>query len=362
MLRLNAVVACLPCNAVPTTVINLVQQREVHHHMERHNLQRYLGIHRSNKAKANRNTHHNEKMFRRMRGLKTIILDLPDDVEQRKHDSLPPNELRAAMLRKGINPYKEVQPRSWQEGQITLQSFYSVADPYVAPEDPLPWLSKEIVEGTKFKADEVKHRVLNSWHNYKNGTNRIRKKEGFEKFDVKKFGVTADIIYEEAHRALMKRDKVSLHKYITEYAFEKMWHDVEEGSIVWEMVERLSPSKVITVRCMDNPIDTGNDIAQLTVRMHTLQKLAIYDRFGKLILGSETEPKETVEYVVFENHIAVVDGVWRLHDKVYPKWVEPKRSINHSFPIETLDESSRPTHATELSLHAEVLEAQKKLS
>lgn len=44
--------------------------------------------------------------------------------------------------------------------------------------------------------------------------------------------------------------------------------------------------------------------------------LAVFDRFGHLMLGSETEPRTTLEYVVFENHIAVVDGKWRLHDKV----------------------------------------------
>lgn len=52
-----------------------------------------------------------------------MVIELPDDVERRKQETMTPAELRIAMLKKGLNPYKEVQPRSWNEGQITLQSF-----------------------------------------------------------------------------------------------------------------------------------------------------------------------------------------------------------------------------------------------
>lgn len=45
------------------------QVRAVHHHKERENILRYLGIQRSNKAKANRNTHINEKKWRKVSSL-----------------------------------------------------------------------------------------------------------------------------------------------------------------------------------------------------------------------------------------------------------------------------------------------------
>ncbi|CAI4232481.1 unnamed protein product [Auanema sp. JU1783] len=339
-----------------------IQTCEVHHHKERHDLQRFLGIHRSNKAKANRNTHVNEKMFRRMRGRKIPTIDLPDDAEQRELDALPPTEVRLALLKKGINPYKDVQPRNWQESQVTMQSFNAVVDPYVSPEDPLPFLGSNLGENTRLKAEEVKERVLHKYHNWRNGTSRIKKKEGFEKFDPTKFGPTADHIYEEAHKALMSRDTKTLHKFITERAYVKMWPDVSNGSIFWELVERVEPSKVVAVRCADNPYKSGNDIAQLTVRMHTKQKLAIYDRFGHLILGSETEPRDVVEYVVFENHIAVVDGVWRLHDKVYPKWSQPKQGAHLTKELEDSTDTNevRPQEASSLPLRAEQVARQRK--
>ncbi|VDM63474.1 unnamed protein product [Angiostrongylus costaricensis] len=349
---------------VPSTT-SATQLAFVHHHMERKDLARFLGIKRSNTARANRNTHVNEKMFRKLRGKKTVVLDLPDDEERRHQETLTPSQLRIELLRKGINPYKEVQPRAWQESQITMQSFlliqYSpsldgVIDPFVTPEETLPIFSGGI-DGVKEKGEELKQRMLHRYHNWRNGTSRIRKKEGFEKFDAKVnadwpggvsrvpnfvlmlqlFGPTADFIYEEAHRALMKRDKPTLHKCITEHAFT-----------------------VVSVRCADHPYKSGNDIAQITVRMRTKQKLAIYDRFGHLLLGSETEPREVVEYVVFENHIAVIDGTWRLHDKVYPKWVTPKQGAHTTLALGEANEESRPSHSSSLPLRVQELEEQRK--
>lgn len=52
--------------------------------------------------------------------------------------------------------------------------------------------------------------------------------------------------------------------------------------------------------------------------MCTFQKRMLYDRYGRLLSGSE-EPKEVIEYVVFENHIAREGSTWRLHDKVGKK-------------------------------------------
>ncbi len=52
---------------------------------------------------------------------------------------------------------------------------------------------------------------------------------------------------------------------------QKMWRDVERGSIVWEKVKTLSPSKMVSVSCQDYPTKSGNDFAQITVRLHNLQ-------------------------------------------------------------------------------------------
>lgn len=58
-----------------------------------------------------------------LRGAKTVLIDLPDDAEQREQEKMSPDEVRKSMLKKGINPYKEVTPRRWEEHHITYQSF-----------------------------------------------------------------------------------------------------------------------------------------------------------------------------------------------------------------------------------------------
>ncbi|VDN32952.1 unnamed protein product [Gongylonema pulchrum] len=171
------------------------------------------------------------------------------------------------------------------------------------------------------------------YFNYKHGIKRMRKRKGFEDFSVKTFPTVADEVYVEAHKALMARDKIAMQKYITETAFGKMWPDVECGSVVWDLVSHIEPSRVVSVRCTDFPHQSGNDIAQIIVRMNTMQKIALYDRFGRLLLGSEHEAKPVLEYVVFENHIASADGTWRLHDKVYPEWIKPKEDLPRLVPL-----------------------------
>lgn len=60
------------------------------------------------------------------------------------------------------------------------------------------------------------------------------------------------------------------------------------------------------------------------------------------MLGSTTEPKEVVEYVVFENHIARKGSTWRLHQKIYPEWTKPEEAIQRPTLISNLGSENRP--------------------
>lgn len=53
---------------------------------------------------------------------------------------------------------------------------------------------------------------------------------------------------------------------------------------------------------------------------HALQKLAIYNRFGRLTYGDSEKPRYMLEYVVFEKHISDTEGKWRIAGKVTPEW------------------------------------------
>lgn len=47
----------------------------------------------------------------------------------------------------------------------------------------------------------------------------------------------------------------------------------------------------------------------------------MYDRFGRLMHGSEVVAKDVLEYVVFEKHLSNLYGVWRIHEKIIPQWM-----------------------------------------
>jgi len=272
------------------------------------------------------------KKFYKLRGQKTVQIELEDDVIIRERSNMTPDKLRISLLKEGINPYKEIGPREWNEHQITYQSMYGVVDPYVSTEKSPKF---QELEGSnmwnKLKnrgAMIIKDQIGHRYNSFFYGAKRIKKRDGYQNFDVKKFPLEAQQIYIDAHNALCERNTDKLHRLITEHAFGKLWPDVQNGSVQWELVNFIEPSRVISVRVTDNPYKSGNDIAQIIVRMHSSQKVAIFDRFGHLLLGSQNEPRNCLEYVVFENHIASWDGIWRFHDKVYPKWLEPKASVN----------------------------------
>lgn len=73
-----------------------------------------------------------------------------------------------------------------------------------------------------------------------------------------------------------------------------------------------------------------------------LKLLAVYDRFGRLAFGSDTLPKDVLEYVVFEKHLNDPYSSWRLHDKILPSWSPAKTPIIRSYvlpePFKTDDE------------------------
>lgn len=58
-----------------------------------------------------------------------------------------------------------------------------------------------------------------------------------------------------------------------------------------------------------------------------LQTLAIYDRFGRLMLGDEQQPKDVLEYLVIERHLVNPYSRWRLHGKIVPSWAPAKDPI-----------------------------------
>ncbi|NXN31113.1 RM45 protein, partial [Nycticryphes semicollaris] len=121
-------------------------------------------------------------------------------------------------------------------------------------------------------------------------------------------------------------NKQKLHSLVTERCYPEMVRGNRYKTIRWSFLESLEPPRVVHVRC-DSIINRGNLYGQVTVRMHTRQTLAIYDRFGRLMYGGEEVPKDVLEYVVFERYLVNPYGTWRMHGKIVPEWAPPKEPI-----------------------------------
>ncbi|NWV73840.1 RM45 protein, partial [Dasyornis broadbenti] len=121
-------------------------------------------------------------------------------------------------------------------------------------------------------------------------------------------------------------NKQKLHSLVTERCYPDMVRGNRYKTIRWSFVESLEPPRVVHVRC-DSIMNRGNLYGQVTVRMHSRQILAIYDRFGRLMYGGEEVPKDVLEYVVFERYLVNPYGSWRMHGKIVPEWAPPKDPI-----------------------------------
>ncbi|XP_028905413.1 39S ribosomal protein L45, mitochondrial [Ornithorhynchus anatinus] len=204
-----------------------------------------------------------------------------------------------------------VIPNERPERPIVLNCTAGVFDPYIPPEGDAR-LTPLLKAGLKQRVEQLKQRVASQL--------AIRKvKEHDTTFSVKTFATKAQEIFTEAHDCLNTANHDKLHELVTEYCFPKMAEETKLKTVRWRFVESLEPPRVVQVRCTDM-VSPGNVYGQVTVRMHTRQALAIYDRFGRLMYGREDLPRDVLEYVVLEKQLRNPYGAWRLHDKIVPPW------------------------------------------
>lgn len=211
------------------------------------------------------------------------------------------------------------------ERPFTLTATSEVFEAYVPPEGDgkLSAISKE---GAKQKLQFLEKKSKSYL--------AVRKIRGYdEDFDTTLFAELAQDIYIQAHTALCKKEKYKLREFVTEKAYPEMMFNIKDKTIRWKFIKSLEPPQVVHARCT-NLIDKENYFAQVTVRFHTQQSLSIYDRFGRLIHGSEILAKDVLEYVVFEKHLANEYGTWRLHGKIIPDWQPPKQPSIRTYKVE----------------------------
>uniref|UniRef100_A0A671Q719 Large ribosomal subunit protein mL45 n=1 Tax=Sinocyclocheilus anshuiensis TaxID=1608454 RepID=A0A671Q719_9TELE len=190
------------------------------------------------------------------------------------------------------------------ERAINISCTAGIFDPYVPPEGDarLSTLSKE---GLKPRTEQLRQ-------------SHFRKiKDHDPEFSTKLFPALAQQIFIDAHAALTQFNKEKLHSSVTERCYPEMVRGHRYKTLRWCFIESLEPPRVVHARCPDM-IRKGNLYGQT---------LAIYDRFGRLMLGDEYGPRDVLEYIVLERHLVNPYGCWRLHGKIVPAWAPPEDPI-----------------------------------
>ena len=178
-------------------------------------------------------------------------------------------------------------------------------------------------QGTSQKVTYVKQKAATM-----RAVKKIRNYE--DEFDLGVFGEEALQIYIKIHELVAKQAKEELFEYVTEYAYPLINFQRENKTIKWEFIKTNELPNVVQART-NHLIEKENMFAQVTVRFNTRQILAIYDRFGHLMYGSDAVVKDVLEYVVFEKNISDYNSKWRLHSKIIPSWAPEKEAIRRTF-------------------------------
>lgn len=292
-----------------------------------------------------RQTKHWKPEFKRLRRQKFIKLDIPNLRE--KPADFTKEEMRNRMKERGVLP-----PRPWMERPFHISCTGGIFEAYVPPEGDG---KKSIISssGAKQKLEflEKKSKSLMA-------VRKIRSYE--ENFSTDEFGTQAQEIYIAAHTHMAAKEKYKIREFVSERCYPEMMHNVKDKTIHWKFLQSLEPPRVVHARVTE-VITKENQFAQVTVRFHTQQMLAIYDRFGRLMHGSEVVTKDVLEYVVFEKHISNEYGKWRLHDKIIPDWLPAKHPapITYRISDEIVDEAPKELSAGEQTNHLEPSKTQQ---
>ncbi|XP_011141504.1 probable 39S ribosomal protein L45, mitochondrial isoform X2 [Harpegnathos saltator] len=274
--------------------------------------------------------HWNPK-FKKERREKVIKIKLPSfENEDEDPTKLSKEQIRSRMKEHGFVPQKQ-----WSERPAYMSCTPIIFESYIAPEGDGKY-SAITKEGAKQKYSFLKKKSKSLL--------AIRKIKSFDDmFKTSHFIEEAIDIYKKAYEALAaKEGEEKLLQYVTETAYPKMIHNMMDKTIHWKFLESLEPARVVHMRTTD-VITKENVFAQITVRFHTQQILAIYDRFGRLIQGSEILRKDVLEYIVFEKHLANEYGIWRIHGKIIPSWMTPKDISEGTYVLPKQKHDPMPT-------------------
>lgn len=246
---------------------------------------------------------HREEKWRELRSKKVFKIELPN-FNNEKADLFDTSAFRSRQKEKGIAP-----PLIWNERPIFESNTMSLIDPYTINDVDQNSIGAKVTKSVK----SLPSVATDLWKS-RRGKNHILQYEG-DDFSVKEFAQQALDIYIKAHELLASKDKENIFKYVTEYCYPVMSNGIEQGTLIWKYIGDIKAPEVIRVRTADVGIKS-NKYAQITVKFHCKQIMALFDRHGRLKSGSPTDVREVFDIIVFEKNLADEFGYWRMHAKI----------------------------------------------
>ncbi|KAH8547753.1 hypothetical protein BGW37DRAFT_432020 [Umbelopsis sp. PMI_123] len=202
------------------------------------------------------------------------------------------------------------------EGKQILVRDYGVIANYVPPET------------TPAISDFHKWRLV-KWRNLRNsvqnmlGIGLIKYKSLYEKWNSGKFLSIAEETYKDMNSAFARGDRNLLEEVCLDAMYSNLKNQLKTRSNVtwdWQYHGEVEAPKIVCVRCMGTSgfSKTGFSVGQVTVRMHTKQSMAVYDKKNRLIAGDPHKIQNVREYVVFQRALTDPEDVWKVYGKVAP--------------------------------------------
>lgn len=271
-------------------------------------------------ATRNSNNRPNRHMNPKFRNLRRLKVQTAVPLKYMKNTELS--------VRDGILQNIPNFRKMWRERDIYISSTNQLVDKFIPPEDRGGAVTEEV------------KKTWNSIGSFGKDKLTVRKIRSFEpEFNLRIFEEEAKEIYIKAHECLAANDHEKLVDHVTEHARTMMLLNAVKRTVHWKYLKSLEPPKVVQVRAFKVD-ENDNMFAQVTVRFFSEQLLAVYDRFGRLIYGSEIVAKDVLEYVVFEKHLSNEYGVWRVHDKILPSNRVSVAEQTFAIPREDTQETS----------------------
>jgi len=89
--------------------------------------------------------------------------------------------------------------------------------------------------------------------------------------------------------------------------------------VYWRFGAELSRPRIVHARVGAMGEKKEASWAQITVRLHTQQMIALTDRYDRLISGSKKTPKEMLDFIVMERNLGDPYSQWRICGKLEPR-------------------------------------------